>query len=59
MHFNRLNHAVKEHALNARVHWLTPSLITTQANVYVHYVGVSWVLAALAEEIAAVWSPEI
>ncbi len=25
MHFNRLNHAVKEHTLNALVHCLTPS----------------------------------
>ncbi len=31
MHFNRLNHAVKEHALNVHVHCLTPS--SPQANV--------------------------
>ncbi len=42
MHFNRLNHAVKEQALIARVHCLTSS---PQANVCVHSVGVSWVFA--------------
>ncbi len=36
MHLYRLNHAVKEHALNAHAHRLTPS--SPQANVCVHSV---------------------
>ncbi len=43
MHFNRLNHTVKEHTLNACVHCLTPS--SPCRLICVHYVGVSWVFA--------------